>query len=117
MQTRTTTAGWAVALAIASMFFVSDAAMAGQVGAGRGTTPRTPWGDPDLQGLWEYWTFTPLQRPESLADKEVLTDEEAAAVAQQGVEAARARDEGPSQGDIRGRMDKTSGPSARARSR
>ena len=99
MQTRTTTAGWAVALAIASMFFVSGAAMAGQVGAGRGTTPRTPWGDPDLQGLWEYWTFTPLQRPESLADKEVLTDEEAATVAQEGVEAARARDEGPSQGD------------------
>ena len=26
------------------------------------TAPRTPWGDPDLQGVWDYWTFTPLGR-------------------------------------------------------
>ena len=59
--------------------------------SGQSALPRTPWGDPDLQGVWEYWTFTPLQRPESLADKDVLTDEEAAAVAQRGVEAAPSR--------------------------
>ena len=46
-------------------------------------TSRTPWGDPDLQGFWEYWTFTPLQRPDELADRAELTDEEAAAVAEQ----------------------------------
>ena len=24
--------------------------------------PRTPWGDPDLQGTWDYRTITPLER-------------------------------------------------------
>ena len=38
--------------------------------------PRTPWGDPDLQGVWNDATSTPLQRPNGT--KDVLTDEEAA---------------------------------------
>ena len=41
--------------------------------------PRTAWGVPDLSGYWEYRTTTPLQRPAALADKIVLTPEEAAA--------------------------------------
>ncbi|MXZ72008.1 MAG: hypothetical protein F4Z04_10995 [Acidobacteria bacterium] len=36
----------------------------------------TPWGDPDLQGLWNYSTNTPLQRPEEHAGREWLTEEE-----------------------------------------
>ena len=40
--------------------------------------PRTAWGVPDLSGYWEYRTTTPLQRPEALADKPVLTPAEAA---------------------------------------
>ena len=52
-------------------------ALAGTAGAGgqgaAAEAPRTPWGDPDLQGIWEYWTFTPLQRPEDMADRAVLT--------------------------------------------
>ena len=40
--------------------------------------PRTPWGDPDLQGIWDFRTITPLERPGALAGKAVLTDEEAA---------------------------------------
>src|SRR6266581_6262099 len=43
------------------------------------TPPRTPWGAPDLQGVWDYRTITPLQRPASFAGKAVLTDEEVAA--------------------------------------
>ncbi|HUK35507.1 MAG TPA: hypothetical protein VLV86_16435 [Vicinamibacterales bacterium] len=39
-------------------------------------SPKTPWGDPDLQGVWNDATSTPLQRPNGL--KDVLTDEEAA---------------------------------------
>jgi len=39
---------------------------------------KTPWGDPDLQGVWNDATSTPLQRPNTLAGKDVLTDEEAA---------------------------------------
>ena len=61
--------------------------------------PRTPWGDADLQGVWDYWTFTPLERPDEYAEKDVLTNEETAEVAQRGKEAALARDrEGPAAG-------------------
>jgi hypothetical protein len=41
------------------------------------TGPRTPWGDPDLQGLWNDATSTPLQRPNGVGAKDVLSDEEA----------------------------------------
>ena len=44
------------------------------------TAPRTPWGDPDLQGVWTNATLTPIERPAGLADKAVLTAEEAAAL-------------------------------------
>ena len=42
-----------------------------------GELSRTPWGDPDLRGYWDYRTITPLQRPSELADSAVLTAEEA----------------------------------------
>ena len=35
---------------------------------------RTPWGDPDLQGFFTTQTFTPLQRPDHLAGKELFTE-------------------------------------------
>ena len=50
------------------------------------TLPRTPWGDPDLQGVWDYRTLTPLQRPEELGDKEFLTEEEATNLEQETLE-------------------------------
>ena len=40
--------------------------------------PRTPSGDPDLQGTWTNVTATPLERPRDLAGKPVLTEEERA---------------------------------------
>ena len=46
--------------------------------AAQSEVPRTPWGAPDLQGVWDVRTITPLQRPADLAGKRVLTDEEAA---------------------------------------
>src|SRR5438094_1925394 len=42
------------------------------------TAPKTPWGDPDLQGVWNDATSTPLQRPTGVKEKDVLSDEEAA---------------------------------------
>ena len=42
------------------------------------TPPRTPWGDPDLQGVYNYATSTPMQRPRTAGDKTILSDEEAA---------------------------------------
>jgi hypothetical protein len=45
--------------------------------------PRTPDGQPDLQGYWTNATFTPLERPAELAGKEFLTEAEAALYQQQ----------------------------------
>jgi hypothetical protein len=42
------------------------------------TLSRTPWGDPDLQGVWRYEATMPLERPRNLAGKAFLTDEEVA---------------------------------------
>ena len=44
------------------------------------TAPRTAWGAPDLQGMWDFRTVTPLERPEELAEKEFLTAEDAVAL-------------------------------------
>ena len=38
---------------------------------------RTPWGDPDLQGVWNDATSTPLQRPTGIASKDILSEGEA----------------------------------------
>ncbi len=40
--------------------------------------PRLVDGTPDLQGVWDFRTLTPLQRPEDAGDQAVLTAEEAA---------------------------------------
>jgi hypothetical protein len=45
------------------------------------TVPRTAEGQPDLQGVWDYRTITPMQRPAALGSKAFFTDEEAAAFA------------------------------------
>ena len=34
------------------------------------TAPRTAWGHPDLGGIWDFRTITPLQRPTAQAGKE-----------------------------------------------
>ena len=39
---------------------------------------RTPWGDPDLQGVWSYATLTPLQRPAEVEGRPLFTPEEVA---------------------------------------
>ena len=57
------------------------------IGAANGQTrgsdsPTTSWGDPDLQGVWDFRTITPLERPEDLTGREFLTEEEAAAFAE-----------------------------------
>ena len=55
---------------------VASVPAAAQVATGDWTVPRTPWGEPDLQGIWSNATTTPLQRPRELAEKEFFTDEE-----------------------------------------
>jgi hypothetical protein len=47
------------------------------------TPPRTVDGQPDLQGIWNNATLTPLERPGELAGKEFFTEAEAAEYAGQ----------------------------------
>ena len=42
------------------------------------TSPRTPWGDPDLEGMWDTRTYTPFERPAEFGRREFMTEEEAA---------------------------------------
>ena len=59
------------------LFIVVPLTVAGQT---QSELPRTGWGQPDIQGVWDFRTITPMERPEELADKEFLTAEEAAEV-------------------------------------
>lgn len=47
--------------------------------------PKTPWGEPDLQGTWpiSHLIGTPLQRPEKFGERRTMNDEEFAEVAAQ----------------------------------
>ncbi len=59
---------------------IAVVAMTPLLAVAQSTAPRMPWGDPDLQGVWDYRTITPLQRPEDQADKAFLTEEEASSL-------------------------------------
>src|SRR5437868_6492796 len=38
--------------------------------------PKTPWGDPDLQGIWPGNVGVPMQRPQTFGDRTTLTEQE-----------------------------------------
>jgi hypothetical protein len=62
---------------------------------------RTPWGDPDLQGIWTTQTLTPLERPSEFSGKQFLTPEEAAAYeAERGVNRNQDRRDGGAEADV-----------------
>ena len=58
-------------------------ALAPALAAGQAETPRTPWGAPDIGGVWDFRSITPMERPDDLADTEFLTAEEAARLEQE----------------------------------
>jgi hypothetical protein len=51
-----------------------------------GPVAKTPWGEPDLQGIWNDPYLTPLQRSARYAGKEFFTDAERAALDKQRAE-------------------------------
>ena len=67
-------------LAVLAVGLIAPGAAAGQT-ADSESALRTPWGDPNIQGVWNYSTLTPMERPSSLGDKRELTEEEAVAFA------------------------------------
>src|SRR5438093_1120717 len=81
---------------------VAAAALGGVSAAGQSgawTPPRTPDGQPNLQGVWTNATITPLERPANLRDKAFLTEAEAAALERQAA-SAREEDGPPRAGDV-----------------
>ena len=80
-----TSAGSLVAVSV--MVWLAGVVVAGQapsetttftVPASNYTPPKTPWGDPDLQGVWDNHTNVPMERPANLAGRKTLTDAELA---------------------------------------
>ena len=72
--------GLAAAVVAASMIVVAQTSSAAPKSSAKAvqpyTPPKTPWGDPDLQGNWPAAFNIPMSRPSNLKDKEVLSDEE-----------------------------------------
>ena len=74
----------AIGLVVGVFALVGGADQSRPPGAGAppAGTLRTPWGEPDLQGIWDGDTLTPLERPERWSDTPVLSEQQAVAVEQ-----------------------------------
>jgi hypothetical protein len=84
----------AILFALGSLVPVSAAAQS--LSSASSSVPRTQDGRPDLQGVWDFGSVTPLQRPAELAGKEFLTEEDVAAM--EAAAAARDVDRPPPPG-------------------
>ena len=73
-----------VVFSVTAVVMLGPAPVAGQ--SAEPETPLTPWGDPDLQGVWDFRTIIPLERPDERAEQAFLTDEEAAQLEQEAIE-------------------------------
>ena len=71
--------GVAVVIAAVSLFVALGRPSATGAPTGQaGPAPETPWGEPDLQGIWSYDYEVPLQRPARFGNREFFTEEEQA---------------------------------------
>src|SRR5574341_409689 len=64
-----------------SLFLVADVAFMPSLSGQRSySPPRTPWGDPDLQGIWPTGSLigVPFERARELGTRDTLTDAEIA---------------------------------------
>jgi hypothetical protein len=76
--------GWMITVAIAAAavtvisVFTTPTSVQGQAPSATAPAPaptlKTPWGEPDLQGIWTDETDTPLQRPAKYANQEFFTE-------------------------------------------
>ena len=101
-------------MCVAAVFAALAVWIAAPLGAQSSKAPRTAWGKPDLTGLWDFRTLTPLERPANQANKEFLTEEEAAKLERETVERNRELDQRPAEraaagGNVDRRNDGTPG--------
>jgi hypothetical protein len=66
----------AVVIAVAGLLIMSRGPLNGTTAGASGSSLKTAWGDPDLQGIWTDPYQTPLQRPSQFVNKETFTDQE-----------------------------------------
>lgn len=69
-----------IALALLAIYTAAGHPTFGTPAAGSG--PRTPWGAPDLQGIWSRAVDIPLERPAKYANQEFFTDAQRAEIDQ-----------------------------------
>ena len=50
------------------------------------TVPRTEWGQPDLQGVWNFSSNVRMQREERFGERQFLTEEEIAEALEEGID-------------------------------
>ena len=88
--------GFTAWAAMAAVVALAPVAVHGQDGY---AAHRNAFGQPDLSGIWTNNSATPLQRPEQLADRATLTDEELAELTQTIAEFRDAEQAGDLLGD------------------
>ncbi len=104
---------WVTMVALALAIVAPAQAAAGQSQAAARTAPttlpapktwtvsRTPWGHPDLQGIWSTATITPFERLAELSGKEFFTEKEAAEFEQRTLKATNQdRRDGGAEADV-----------------
>ena len=84
------------AVAVSALISVSIGATSSE---GPASGPMTPWGEPDLQGIWTDETDTPLQRSPRFGTQEFFTDAERADLDQQR-SAMKGREERAERGTV-----------------
>ncbi len=85
----------------AGALIVASATASAQTKPAGYTPPKTPWGDPDLQGVWPGNMGVPMQRPAALGDRTTLTDEEFAKRQEQAKKQAQADSESTAASDTK----------------
>lgn len=78
-----------ISTSLASTVFAADAYIA----------PRTEWGQPDLQGVWNFSSNVPMQRPEQFGNREFMTNDEIASMRARLAEADASSDQAVAQTD------------------